>query len=60
MPRQRTRSPPTVTVTNTGSRAGDEVVQLYVRDPQASVTRPVLELKGFLRVPLEPGDVESA
>jgi beta-glucosidase len=44
-----------VTVTNTGSRAGDEVVQLYVRDPQASVTRPVLELKGFLRVALDPG-----
>jgi beta-glucosidase len=44
-----------VTVTNTGDRAGDEVVQLYVRDPQASVTRPVLELKSFLRVELEPG-----
>lgn len=40
---------------NTGSCAGDEVVQLYVRRPQASVTRPVLELKGFLRVGLEPG-----
>jgi len=45
-----------VTVTNTGARAGDEVVQLYVRDPQASVTRPVLELKSFLRVELEPGE----
>jgi beta-glucosidase len=44
-----------VTVTNTGSRSGDEVVQLYIRDPQASVTRPVLELKSFLRVELEPG-----
>ena len=33
----------TVTVTNTGERPGDEVVQLYVRDPAASVTRPVLE-----------------
>ncbi len=33
-----------------GSRDGDEVVQLYVRDPRASVTRPVLELKGFVRV----------
>jgi beta-glucosidase len=42
------------TVTNTGSRAGDEVVQLYVRRPQASVTRPVLELKSFARVGLEP------
>jgi beta-glucosidase len=45
-----------VTVTNTGDRAGDEVVQLYVRDPQASVTRPVLELKSFLRVELEPDE----
>jgi beta-glucosidase len=44
-----------VTLTNTGDRAGDEVVQLYVRDPVASVTRPVLELKGFARVTLEPG-----
>jgi beta-glucosidase-like glycosyl hydrolase len=42
-------------VTNTGRRAGDEVVQLYLRDPIASVTRPVLELKGFTRVALEPG-----
>ncbi|WFF00005.1 glycoside hydrolase family 3 N-terminal domain-containing protein [Micromonospora sp. WMMD964] len=39
-----------VVVTNAGRRAGEEVVQLYVRDPQASVTRPVLELKGFVRV----------
>jgi beta-glucosidase len=43
------------TVANTGPRAGSEVVQLYVRDPHASVTRPVLELKGFQRVELEPG-----
>ncbi len=46
----------TVTVTNTGRRAGDEVVQLYVRDPVASVTRPVLELASFLRVSLAPGE----
>jgi beta-glucosidase len=46
----------TVTVTNTGARAGDEVVQLYVRDPVASVTRPVLELKSFVRVGLAPGE----
>ena len=39
-----------MTVTNTGSRDGDEVVQLYTRDPQASLTRPVLELKAFARV----------
>ena len=43
-----------VGVTNTGERGGDEVVQLYIRDPQASVTRPVLELKSFVRVELEP------
>ena len=44
-----------VTVANTGECTGDEVVQLYVRDPQASVTRPVLELKSFLRVEILPG-----
>jgi beta-glucosidase len=45
----------TVTVTNTGSRAGTEIVQLYVRDLVGSVTRPVKELKGFQKVGLEPG-----
>jgi beta-glucosidase len=45
-----------VDVTNTGRRAGDEVVQLYLRDDQASVTRPVLELKRFKRVTLQPGE----
>ena len=40
---------------NAGERAGIEVAQLYVRDPVASVTRPVQELKGFARVALEPG-----
>jgi len=40
---------------NTGARAGAEVVQLYIRDPAASITRPVQELKGFHRVALEPG-----
>jgi beta-glucosidase len=44
-----------VAVTNTGSCAGDEVVQLYARRPRASVTRPVLELLGFARVGLEVG-----
>ncbi len=44
-----------VTLTNTGDRAGEEVVQLYVRDPQASLTRPVLELKSFQRVELDAG-----
>ena len=43
-------------VTNTGRRAGDEVVQLYIRDVAASVTRPVRELKGFERVTLRPGE----
>ena len=46
----------TVDVTNTGTRAGDEVVQLYVRDRVASVTRPVKELRGFERVGLAPGE----
>jgi beta-glucosidase len=43
-------------VTNTGAREGTEVVQLYVRDLAASVTRPVRELKGFERVTLAPGE----
>jgi beta-glucosidase len=46
----------TVTIANTGGRPGDEVVQLYVRDPVASVTRPVLELKSFVRVGLAAGE----
>jgi beta-glucosidase len=45
----------TVQVANTGDRDGDEVVQLYVRDPVAAVTRPVLELKGFARVTVAAG-----
>ncbi|HWA87873.1 MAG TPA: glycoside hydrolase family 3 N-terminal domain-containing protein [Opitutus sp.] len=45
-----------VTVTNTGSHAGTEVAQLYVRDVVGSVTRPVRELKGFQRVALNPGE----
>ncbi|MFG1606964.1 glycoside hydrolase family 3 N-terminal domain-containing protein [Actinoplanes sp. NPDC049265] len=45
----------TVTVTNTGDRAGHEVVQLYLRDPVASVARPVRQLIGFARVALAPG-----
>jgi beta-glucosidase len=44
-----------VTLSNTGAVDGDEVVQLYIRDPYASVTRPVLELKGFVRVSVPPG-----
>jgi beta-glucosidase len=45
-----------VTVRNTGDRAGDEVVQLYIRDDVATVTRPVMELKGFERITLQPGE----
>ena len=43
------------TIRNTGTRAGDEVVQLYVRDVLASVARPIVELKGFARVSLDRG-----
>jgi beta-glucosidase len=49
----------TVTVTNTGRVAGTEVVQLYLRDVVASVTRPVKELKGFARVSLRPGEAKT-
>jgi beta-glucosidase len=45
-----------VAVENTGKLAGDEVVQLYIRDTAASVTRPVKELKGFQRITLRPGE----
>ncbi|MFT3888193.1 MAG: glycoside hydrolase family 3 N-terminal domain-containing protein [Arachnia sp.] len=44
-----------VTVTNTGERDGTEIVQLYVRDRYAALSRPVLELAGFQRVSLSPG-----
>jgi beta-glucosidase len=46
----------TCRVTNAGARAGDEVVQLYLRDVLASVARPVMELRGFERVHLKPGE----
>ena len=45
-----------VTLTNTGARAGDEVVQLYLRDDVASVSRPVRMLRGFQRIHLQPGE----
>jgi beta-glucosidase len=48
-----------VDVANTGSRAGDEVVQLYIHDDEASVTRPVIELKRFERVTLRPGETRT-
>jgi beta-glucosidase len=46
----------TVMATNTGQRAGSEVIQLYTRDPRAALTRPVLELKAFHRVQLVAGE----
>ena len=47
-------------VKNVGHREGDEVVQLYISDPVASVTRPVKELKGFKRITLKPGEERTA
>ncbi|MGH9874306.1 MAG: beta-glucosidase BglX [Pyrinomonadaceae bacterium] len=47
-----------VDVRNEGTRAGDEVVQLYLRDVVASVSRPVKELRGFQRVTLQPGETK--
>ncbi len=46
-------------VTNTGSRAGDAVPQLYIAPEQSSVPRPPKELKGFARVSLQPGETKS-
>ncbi|MBP8038802.1 MAG: beta-glucosidase BglX [Prevotella sp.] len=46
----------TVTVTNTGTRDGDEIVQLYIHDKVASISRPVRELKGFKRIHLNAGE----
>ena len=46
-------------ITNTGRRSGDEVAQLYIRDVLASVARPVMELAGFERVHLEPGQTTT-
>jgi beta-glucosidase len=49
----------TASVTNTGQRAGAEVVQIYVGDIEASVARPLRELKGFAKVYLEPGETQQ-
>lgn len=56
--RVRAEAPVTVEidVTNTGRRAGDEVVQLYIRDEVATVTRPVKQLRGFQRIHLAAGE----
>ena len=73
IPRSRSRSPSLsdaeistdgstsvrVSVTNTGPVKADEVVQMYIRDKISSVTRPVMELKGFQRVSLEPGETKT-
>ena len=48
-----------VTVTNTGKRAGDEIIQLYIRDLVSSVTRPIMELKDFKRVSLAPSESKT-
>ena len=48
-----------VTVTNTGKRAGDEIVQLYIHDLVSSVTRPVMELKDFKRISLATGESKT-
>jgi len=48
-----------VTVQNTGRYAGKEIVQLYVRDAESTVNRPVKELKGFAKVELQPGEKKS-
>jgi beta-glucosidase len=48
-----------VTVRNTGSRAGDEVVQLYIHDPVASISQPVRRLRGFERITLAPGEART-
>ncbi|MDP9353180.1 MAG: glycoside hydrolase family 3 C-terminal domain-containing protein, partial [Chloroflexota bacterium] len=50
------RTTVSVDVANTGARAGDEVVQLYIRDEVSRATRPVKELKGFQRITLKPGE----
>lgn len=57
--RQRESTVVRVDVTNTGKVAGDEVVQMYIRDKVSSVTRPVKELKGFGRITLMPGQTET-
>jgi beta-glucosidase len=46
-------------ITNVGPRAGDEIVQLYIRDVVASISRPVKELKGFARLSLAPGETQT-
>jgi beta-glucosidase len=49
----------TVEVTNTGKTAGEEIVQMYIRDKVSSVTRPVKELRGFKRISLNAGETKT-
>ncbi len=56
-PQERTTV--SVDVRNTGTRAGDEVAQLYIRDAVSMATRPVKELRGFRRVTLQPGETRT-
>ncbi len=49
----------TVDVKNTGKTKGDEVVQMYIRDEVSSVTRPIMELRGFERITLNPGETQK-
>lgn len=49
----------TVSVSNTGDYDADEIVQLYIRDPEASISRPVKELKGFRRIHLKKGETKA-
>jgi len=49
----------TADVTNTGTRSGDDVVQLYIHDPVASIEQPVRRLRGFDRVTLEPNQTKQ-
>jgi len=49
----------TVPVTNTGKYAGEEVVQLYIADPSASISRPVKELKNYIKLLLQPGETKN-
>jgi len=57
--RAQERTQVSVDVTNTGTRAGDEVVQLYIRDAVSLATQPVEQLRGFRRVTLPPGETRT-
>jgi beta-glucosidase len=59
MDARRGRVTASVDVTNTGPRPGDEVAQLYINDPVASISQPVRRLRGFERVTLQPGQTKT-